>query len=138
MTNKHKPLTQEEKQYILANYKTKFAIELSRELNRSRTCVETFLKKYNLKSLKERCPKTFGLSPREHEAMTYFAQGYTKQEVLKKMYISETTLNSCLSRVFEKYLFEQKKGKQQITQAVLIWLQRNGKLQNWELTGIEQ
>lgn len=137
MTKKYQPITESEKQYILQNYNKQLVKELANNLRRSRGLVSKFLIKNNLKPL-ERYPKINGLSENEHKAMALVAQGYNKADICKKMYIAENTLYRYFSEICLKYGLERKKGREVLTKALLIWLQRNGKLQNWELTGIEQ
>ena len=136
MTRKYRPITESEKQYILQNYKTKLVTELSNNLRRSRAFVQNFLIKNNLKPL-ERYPKINDLTETEHKVMTLVAQGYNKQEICKKMYIAENTLYRYFSEICLRYGLERKRGREVLTKMLLIWLQKNGKLQDWELKGIE-
>ena len=132
MTRKYRKITEAEKQYILQNYKTKYVTEIANNLKRSRTFVKNFFEKNKLKPL-EQYPKINGLSAREHQAMTFLAQGYTKTETANKMYVANATLYACLSNIYQKYELDRKQGREILTKALLIWLQRNDKLKDWEL-----
>ena len=106
-------------------------------MNRSRVFVLNFLIKNKLKPL-ERYPRIYGLTENGHKVMSLVAQGYSKSDICKKMYIAENTLYRYFSEICNQYGLDRKRGREVLTKMLLIWLQRNGKLQNWELTGIEQ
>lgn len=136
MTKKYRPITESEKQYILENYDKLLIKQMACNLRRSRAFVQNFLIKNKLKPL-ERYPKINDLTETEHKVMTLVAQGYNKQEICKKMYIAENTLYRYLSEICLRYGLERKKGREVLTKMLLIWLQKNNKLQDWELKGIE-
>ena len=87
MTRKYRPITESEKQYILQNYKTKHVTEIANNMNRSRVFVLNFLIKNKLKPL-ERYPRIYGLTENGHKVMSLVAQGYSKSDICKKMFIN--------------------------------------------------
>ena len=45
---------------------------------------------------------TFGITPREHEILTLIAAGLSNREIAEKLFVSENTVKTHSSRLFEK------------------------------------
>jgi DNA-binding NarL/FixJ family response regulator len=46
--------------------------------------------------------EAFGITPREHEILTLIAAGLSNREIAEKLFLSENTVKTHSSRLFEK------------------------------------
>ena len=63
------------------------------------------------------------LTPREHEVLALMAEGLSNRSVAGRLFLSEKTVESAITRIFDKLGLADTPESHRRVQAVLTWLQ---------------